>query len=172
MLGITPFGMLHTLVSLVSLFAGIYALVRHRELSSRGALGAAYVGGTLASCVTGLFIFRHGGFNEAHALSITTLLVLAIAGFAERGARPGSMRRILSVLAYTLTLFFHFIPGFNETLVRVPVGNPVITGPDDPLLMPLVGATFAVFAVVMLLQVLRIRRERAQAPLASPAALR
>lgn len=160
MLGITPFGMLHTLVSLVSLFAGLYALARHRELSSRGALGVAYVAGTIGSCVTGFFIFRHGGVNEAHVLGAVTLVVLAIAWGAERGARPGSVRRIVAVLAYTLTLFFHFIPGLNETLVRVPVGNPVISGPDDPLLKTLVGGTFAIFLVIMALQALRIRRER------------
>lgn len=169
MLGITPFGMLHTLISLVSLFAGLYALARHRELSSRGALGAAYLAGTIGSCVTGFFIFRHGGVNEAHALGAVTLVVLAIAWFAERGAQPGSLRRIVAVLGYTLTLFFHFIPGLNETLVRVPVGDPVISGPDDPLLKALVGGTFAVFFVIMILQVLRIRRERRPQAQALPA---
>lgn len=170
MLGITPLGMLHTLVSLIALFAGLYALIRYQELGSRGLLGALYVWGTIVSCVTGLFIFRHGGFNEAHALSIGTLIVLGIAWLAERGAQASSTRRVAAVVAYTLTLFFHFIPGFNETLVRLPVGNPTITGPDDPLLKPLIGGTFAVFAVVMLLQGLRIRREaRQQSPLSTTA---
>lgn len=169
MLGITPFGLLHTLISLISLIAGLAALVRVGELSSRGALGAAYVGGTIASCVTGLFIFRTGVFNEAHALSIVTLSVLAIAWFAERSARPGSLRRIVAVLSYTLTLFFHFIPTLNETLVRFPLGNPFITGPKDPQLLPLVGGTFVVFIIVMIVQVIRIRRERAQKSYASPA---
>ena len=73
------------------------------------------------------------------------------------------------MLAYTLTLFFHFIPGFNETLVRVPVGNPVISGPDDPFLKTLIGGTFAVFAVIMALQAWRIRRERSPQATALPA---
>lgn len=160
MLGITPFGMFHTLISLVSLFAGLCALLRWKELSWSRPSGKLFVPFTVGSCVTGLFIFRHGGFNEAHALSILTLVVLAVAVLAERGAQPGSLRRQVAVLGYTLTVFFHFIPGFNETLVRLPVADPIITGPDDPLLKPLVGATFAVFLVVMALQALRIRRER------------
>ena len=36
--------------------------------------------------------------------------------------------------------------------------NPVISGPDDPFLKMLVGATFAVFLVIMALQWLRLRR--------------
>ena len=60
-------------------------------------------------------------------------------------------------------MFFHFIPGFNETLVRVPVGNPWISGPEDPKLLALVSATFLVFLVVMAVQVTRIRRGAGQA---------
>jgi uncharacterized membrane protein len=168
MLGITPFGLFHTAISLVSLFTGLYLLVRYREIAWSGPGGRLYVWATVATCVTGLFIFRHGGFNEAHALSILTLLVLAGATWAERGAARGSLRHIAAVLGFTLTVFFHFIPAFNETLVRVPVGSPYITGPDDPKLLPLVGGAFAVFFVVMVLQFLRFRRERG-APMATAA---
>ena len=160
MLGITPFGLFHTAISLVSLFTGLYLLLRFREVAWSGPGGRLYVWATVATCVTGLFIFRHGGFNEAHALSILTLLVLGGATWAEQGAARGSFRQIGAVLGFTLTVFFHFIPAFNETLVRVPVESPYITGPDDPKLLPLVGGTFLVFAVVMVMQGLRLRRER------------
>lgn len=172
MLGITPFGMLHTLISLVSLFAGLYALARWKEIRWSRPSGKLFVPFTAASCITGLFIFRHGGFNEAHVLSIITLVVLAAAWFGERGAAVGSLRERAAVLAWTLVLFFHFIPGFNETLVRVPVGNPVISGPDDPFLQKLVGATFAVFLVIMALQWLRLRRSGTSATLRVPGGVR
>lgn len=158
MLGITPFGMFHTLISLVSLFTGLYMLVRFREVAWTRPGGRLYVWATVATCVTGLFIFRHGGFNEAHALSIVTLLVLAAATWVERDAVRGSFKHKAAVLGFTLTVFFHFIPAFNETLVRVPVGDPLISGPDDPFLKSLIGGTFAVFLVVMMLQWWRLGR--------------
>jgi hypothetical protein len=52
MLGITPFGLFHTLISLVSLSAGLYALIRYRELRAETTLGKIYVLCTIASCVT------------------------------------------------------------------------------------------------------------------------
>ena len=52
-------------------------------------------GWTVASAVTGLFIFRHGGFNEAHALSIVTIVTLAAAIVAQRGRTP--FRRVEDV---------------------------------------------------------------------------
>jgi len=166
MLGITPFGMFHTLVSLVSLFSGLYGLLRFGEIRYARGSGKTYVLFTIVACVTGLFIFRHGGFNEAHVLSIVTLIVLAIAWKADRGAADRGGRRTIAALAYTLTVFFHFIPGFNETLVRIPVGAPFIEGPRDPKLMALVGGTFIVFAIFGAVQARRLLR-RSDAGLAA-----
>lgn len=161
MLGITPFGLFHTAISIVSLALGLSYLLRRRDIRWRTTLGKSYVAWTAASAVTGLFIFRHGGFNEAHALSIVTLLTLAVGIVAERGARPGSWRDCVAALAFSLTVFFHFIPGFNETLVRLPVDAPYITGPDDPKLKALVGGTFVIFLVIAALQLRRLRRTSA-----------
>ena len=64
-------------------------------------------------------------------------------------------------------MYFHFIPGFTETLTRVPIGAPLVSGPQDPLLQKLVGGTFLVFLVGMALQVRALRRGRTT--LAQPA---
>lgn len=160
MLGITPFGLFHTAISLVSLGLGLYFLFARRDIRWRSGVGKWYVAWTVATCVTGLFIFRHGGFGPPHALSLLTIAALGVGIIAEREASPGSLRDCIAALAFSLTVFFHFIPGFNETLVRVPVGDPFIAGPDDPKLLALVGATFAVFLVIAALQVRRLRRHR------------
>ncbi|HSX61758.1 MAG TPA: hypothetical protein VLF18_16320 [Tahibacter sp.] len=158
MLGITPFGMFHTLISLVSLSAGLYALLRRCELRADTTLGRVYVLFTIASCVTGFFIVRHGGFSQAHALGIVTLVVLLASWQIQRSAGANRLRRTLAALGFTTTVFFHFIPGFNETLTRVPAGNPLLTGPEDPKLFMLVGIAFAVFAVLGVFQVQRLYR--------------
>jgi uncharacterized membrane protein len=155
MLGITPFGMFHTVISLVALAAGIVALSRYREIGSTTVTGRVFVWFTVASCVTGLFIFRHGGFGKPHVLAIATLVVLVVAALAERRSFFGWLSRYVAVVAYSLTFFFHFIPGFTETLTRVPVGQPWASGPEDPRLAALVGSAFVVFLVGAILQVRR-----------------
>lgn len=157
MLGITTFGGFHTAVSLVSLFAGLYGLARYGEIRYANPGGRLYVLVTIVTCVTGFFIVRHGGFSEAHALGIATLVVLAAAWVADRGAPNRGTRRCVAALGYTLTVFFHFIPGFNETLTRIPVGAPLVSGPRDPVLLALVGVTFAVFVVIGAWQAWRLR---------------
>lgn len=117
---------------------------------------------TVATCLTSFFLMRTGKLSEAHGLTVLTLVVLAIAVLLGRNAVLGSWRHVASSLAFTLTVYFHFIPGFTETLTRVPIGAPLVSGPQDPLLQKLVGATFLVFLAGMALQVRVLRRGRIQ----------
>ena len=99
------------------------------------------------TCVTGLFIFRHGTFGVPHALSVLTLVVLFLAIAAEKRAIFGRLSRYVSVVGYSATLFFHMIPGFTETATRVPEDAPVVAGPEVPELRAAVGAAFVVFLI-------------------------
>ncbi|MBT2744900.1 MULTISPECIES: hypothetical protein [unclassified Lysobacter] len=157
MLGISPFGLFHTAISLIALAAGVVAFWRYREIAMSTMAGRLFVWLTVGSCITGLFIFRHGGFGKPHALAVITLVVLALAAFAERKAPFGRISPYIATVAYSLTFFFHFIPGFTETLTRVPVGQPWASGPDDPRLAMLIGAAFVVFLMGVVFQVLRMR---------------
>ncbi|RZA29044.1 MAG: hypothetical protein EOP92_38090 [Lysobacteraceae bacterium] len=156
MLGLTTIGILHTAISLVAVGAGLAAFVRDREISPRNTLGKTYVWTTVLTCLTGFFIFQRGGFGEPHILGIVTLLVLALAWTAGRGSF-GRAGRYIETVSYSLTFFFHMIPGFTETSSRLPVGAPLTSGPDDPNLQLAVGAAFVVFLVGATLQVLRLR---------------
>jgi uncharacterized membrane protein len=71
--------MVHTVISLVAVAAGVVALVRYGEINSRITSGRIYLIMTVLTCLTGFFIFQHGGFGKPHALGILTLLVMAIA---------------------------------------------------------------------------------------------
>lgn len=158
-LNLSMFGIFHTLLALVAVVAGIIALARHGEIGSGTRSGLNYVLFTAVTAVTGLFIFRHGGFGPPHVLAIATLVVLAVAWVAERRAGTG-LSRYVAVLGYSLTLFFHLIPGLTETGTRVPVGSPAFSGPEDPTLKALVGAGFLVYLAGAAVQAARIRRTR------------
>lgn len=162
MLNISPFGMFHTAIALVAVACGLVSLFKYGAIGMRTRSGWLYVWLTAATAFTGLFIFRHGGFGPPHVLAILTLVVLFVAHLAERmgGSR---MARYVSVLGYSLTLFFHLIPGLTETGTRIPLGAPAFTGPEDPTLKMLVGVGFAVYMAGAAWQVLQIRRSRSLA---------
>jgi uncharacterized membrane protein len=158
MLNITPLGWIHTILGLIAVVAGFAALIGHRQIDMASGSGRAFFWLTAATAVTGLFIFRHGGFGVPHVLSLLTLAVLALGWFGERRGARGGFWRHVAVVSYLLALFFHFIPGFTETLIRVPIGDPWASGIEDPRLRQPIGAAFVVFLVAAVWQVLRVRR--------------
>lgn len=158
MLGLTTIGIIHTAISLLAVAAGICAFFRDKEISPRNGLGKTYVWTTVLTCVSGFFIFQHGGFGKPHVLGILTLLVLALAWVAGNTRVFGRLGRYIETVSYSLTFFFHMIPGFTETSTRLPVGAPVFSGPDDPTLQKLIGVVFLAFLCGATLQVMRLRR--------------
>ncbi|KAF1723065.1 hypothetical protein SAMN06296416_102167 [Pseudoxanthomonas wuyuanensis] len=157
MLGLTTVGIIHTAISLIAVAAALAALFRDREISPRNGLGKTYVATTVLTCLTGFFIFQHGGFGAPHALGVVTLLVLGIAWVAGYSRAFGRLGRYVETISYSLTLFFHMIPAFTETSTRLPVGAPWATGPDDPNLQKAIGIAFVVFLAGAIAQVVRLR---------------
>jgi uncharacterized membrane protein len=158
MFGLTPLGTFHTAISLIAVLAGVVALARHKEISTRSTSGWVFVAGTILSCLTGFGIFQHGGFGNPHVLGIVTLVVLGIALLAERARWFGGASRYVATVGYALSFFFHFIPGTVETLTRFPAGAPYLSNPDDPKAQPIIGVFFVLFLIGATLQVLRLRR--------------
>ena len=158
MLGLTTMGVIHTAISLVAVAAAVTALFRDKEINPRNGLGKTYVVTTVLTCLTGFFIFQHGGFGKPHALGIITLLVLALAWVAGNRKTFGRAGPYIETVSYSLTLFFHMIPAFTETSTRFPIGAPWASGPEDPGLQKAVGTAFLVFLVIATAQVLRMRK--------------
>lgn len=161
MFGLTSLGVVHTAISLVALAAGVASLVRYKEILARTALGQTYIWTTVLTCLTSFGIFQHGGFGKAHVLGILTLLVLGIAALARKPRRFGRATPYVETLAYSLTFFFHLIPGVTETFTRFPMGASVFSSPDDPALQKVIGVVFVLFLVGAALQV---RKRRAGGP--------
>ena len=161
--GLTPLGVIHTIISLIAVGAAIVALGRDRQLVATNGVGRVYIVTTVLTCLTGLPIFQHGGFGPPHALAIITLVVLAIVWAAAKTSVFGSWSRYVEVLGLSLTVFFHWVPAVTETSSRLPLGAPLTTGPNDPRVQAAVGVGFVLFLIGAFLQWRRLRRD-AQAP--------
>ena len=157
MFGLTTLGAVHTAISLVAVAAGLIAFIRFREIPPGHTLGKVYIWATVLTCLTGFGIFQHGGFGKPHVLGILTLVVLALAAIAGRTALLGRASKYVETVSYSLTFFFHMIPGVTETFTRLPAGAPLFAGPEDPALQKVVGVLFVVFLIGAALQVRRLR---------------
>jgi uncharacterized membrane protein len=157
MFGLTPLGTFHTAVSLVAVAAGVASLIRNGNITWRTQAGKTYIVATVVTCVTALGIFRHGGFGAPHALAILTLIVLGVAFTAGATTVFGRLSRYVETVGYSTTFLFHMIPGVTETATRLPIGAPIASGPDDPIVRGAIGVCFVLFLIGAALQVWRLR---------------
>jgi hypothetical protein len=150
--GLTQLGVVHTAISLVAVAAGAVALVRYGAISPRNITGKVYVIATVLTCLTGFGIFQHGGFGKPHALGIITLVVLGIAALAGKTQFFGRASRYVETISYSATFLFHMIPGITETTTRLPLGAPLLPGPDAPQLQAASGVLLVLFLIGAALQ--------------------
>jgi uncharacterized membrane protein len=159
-MSLTPIGIVHTAASLIALGAGIHALVRDKEISSRTRIGQLYALTTFVSAATSLAIFQRGGFGPGHVLGVLTLAALALAVVADTTNVVGRASRYVRTVAYSATVLFHLIPGVTETLIRLPPGQPWVASPEAPIFKPIYAALFVAFLVGVALQLRWLRRSR------------
>lgn len=156
-MGLTNLGIIHTAIGLVAVLAGLMAFFRDKEISPRTTLGKTYLWSTVLTCLTSFGIFQHGGFGVPHALGVLTLAVLAIATVGDKSALFGRFSPYVVTVSYSLTFFFHMIPGVTETFTRLPTASPLFSSPEDPALKTTVSVFFLVFLIGATLQVRRLQ---------------
>lgn len=158
---ITPLGWFHTLMGIVALLSGGYALARFKEITPGTKSGQIYLTTTLVTAGTALAIFQHGGFGPAHGLAVLTLIALAIGSLAAMTNLFGGFSRYVRAIGYTSTLLFHCIPAVTDALMRLPVGDPFLTSVEDPFLKKCYLALLLIFGIGLSLQLRWIARQRA-----------
>jgi uncharacterized membrane protein len=145
MSSLSTLGVVHTVISLVAVAAGIAAFLRNGGIGSLSGRGKLYIVSTALTCLSGFFIFAHGGFGKPHVLGVITLFVLALALLAERSLVFGRGASAAATVAYSLTFYFHLIPAVTETSTRLPAHAPLVASAESPVLGVVYGLLFLGF---------------------------
>jgi len=158
MLGLSTLGLIHTAISLVALVTGLILIVRDKSISPNARFGPTYLWATLLTAATALGIFRHGGFGPPHALAILTLAAVAI-GWAGSYMRIfGRASAYVEAVCYSATYLFHLVPGFTETLTRLPAGAPIAASDQAPILQAIDATLLVLFLAWVGWQIWRLSR--------------
>lgn len=158
---IIPLGWLHTAMGIIALLSGAFTLAKFKEILLDKRSGQVYLATTLVTAATALFIFQRGEFGPGHALAVMTLLALAVGTVAATMKPFGRWSRHLQALSYSATLLFHCVPAVTDGLLRLPVGDPVLTSIEDPVFRVLYLGLMVLFLVGVSLQMRWIHRQPA-----------
>jgi len=163
---LSTLGIVHTAISLLPLVAGLYAFARHGRIDPATRAGRVYLAGLVLSVLTAFGLSSTGGFNAGHALGIVALLAMGGALLAPRLAFLGRARPYLAAFGLSFTFFLLLVPGINETLTRLPAGQPLASGPESPLVKTALLAWVVVFLAGSAWQALSLRASRKREALA------
>jgi len=158
---IIPLGWLHTAMGVIALISGVFTLARFKEISLQTRSGQIYLATTLITAGTALAIFQRGEFGPGHALAVMTLLALVAGTVAATTNLFGRISRYVRAVSYSATLLFHCIPAVTDGLMRLPVGDPVLTTIEDPILKMCYLGLLVIFLVGVGLQLRWIHRQPA-----------
>ena len=158
-LPISALGAFHTVIGIIAVIIALIALVREGHIHPKKKFGLAYSGLTIVTCATALVIYRHGGFTPGHALSILTILAIAIA-YAAQSKLPTSLAPYAQTAAMSGSLLFSLIPTVGETLTRLPPTKPFASGLEDPLVKTAFAILFAVFVLIIAAQLWSIKKSQ------------
>jgi uncharacterized membrane protein len=143
-------GVIHTLVSVPPIVLGVWAFLRDGRIDPSTRLGQAYVLSMVTSVVTSFGLSSTGGFNPGHGLGILALLLMVAGAFAPR---EGYTR----TLTYSTSFLVLLVPGVNETLTRLPAGQPLADSPQSPVVQGALAVLLGLFLFGAAYQVLKLR---------------
>jgi uncharacterized membrane protein len=159
-MNLTPLGVVHTILSLVAVAAGVVALIREGGVSAKTAVGRIYIWSLVATCLTGLPIFRRGIIGPPHILAVVTLATFVMAALAVKTRVFGRASAYVETLSYSATLLFLAISTVTETLTRLPPSAPVVASPEAPIFRMLYLVLFVAFLIDVTLQIRKLGAAR------------
>lgn len=157
---ISLLGWFHTIIAIIALLAGFYSLAAYKLINPAQRTSQVYLLCTFIAAATALMIYQQGGFGPAHMLAVLTLLAL-FGGFAVTKIaffRP--IADYFQAFCFTGTVLFHMLPAITDGLLRLPVGDPVLTDIHDPILKQFYLLFLIIFVVGFTAQFFWIRKNK------------
>ena len=159
-------GIIHTAISILALFAGLYALYFDGRIDPLNVRGRLYTLLTIVTCLSGLPIMRFGHATPGHYLAVVILALLPLGFYAvQLFGRPG---KYIQVAVMSTTLFLSFIPAIVESLTRLPVSGPVASSPADPLIKKVQLVLVLIYVGGVAYQLIKLKQQRRESKVLNP----
>jgi hypothetical protein len=153
-------GIIHTIISVIAIIVALVALFRFGKINPENKAGKLYIILTIITCLTGFPIMKTGHPTAGHALGVIILVILPIAIYARSIRFFGKAADYIQIILMSLTLFFSMIPATVESLTRLPIKQPLASGPDDPMVKMWLGIWFVLYVAGTLYQVVKLRNHK------------
>jgi len=156
-MGLSHLGIFHTIIGVVTIVAAVISLIKYAKIDLGKLTGKIYFYGTFITSLTALGISSIKGLNPGHILAILVVILISVAYFLHIKKQGNNRSRFLENFFLSFSLFLSMIPTVNETLTRVPVGNPIAKSLTDPLISRVLIVLFILLVIGSIMQ-FRVQR--------------
>lgn len=133
-MGLSNLGIFHTVIGVVAIGAAVVECLRYGKIDLNKLSGKIYFYCTVIASVTALGISKLGGFNPGHGLSLLIIVLVTAAYFLYAKRKGNNKARYFENFFLSFSFFLSMLPTVNETLTRLPVGQPWAKDINDPLI--------------------------------------
>lgn len=166
-MSIPTFTLVHTVLSLIGILAGIVVLFGMFGSNRLPGWTAVFLATTVLTCVTGFF-FPRDQILPSHIVGIITLVVLAVAIVALYVYRLAGSWRWIYVVSAVLSLYLNSFVAVVQAFLKVPFLNALAPTQAEPPFAIAQGIVLVVFVVLGILAV-RWFHPETKGPALSPA---
>ena len=143
-MSMSSFTLLHVLISLIGIAAGITALRGLWHANRLPGWTAVFLATTVATSGTG-FMFHSVSFGPPHVVGVISLLVLTVAILALYGRRLTGPWRWIYVVCAVLALYLNVFVGVVQAFHKVSFLHPLVPTGSEPPFVATQGLVLAAF---------------------------
>jgi hypothetical protein len=144
--GTTPLTFVHVAISLVGLGSGVGVMHGLLAAKQSDSWTATFLVSTILTSATG-FLFPFERFLPSHALSILSLVVLAVAIFARYARHLVGAWRQAYVATFVTALYFNFVVLVVQLFQKVPLLKAIAPTQSEPPFLLTQVIILAIFVV-------------------------
>ncbi|PJJ66420.1 hypothetical protein [Chryseobacterium geocarposphaerae] len=157
-MGLSNLGIFHTVIGIIAIISAIISLIKSGKINLDTLAGKIYFYFTLISSLTALGLSSVKGVNPGHILALLIVMLISVAYILYVRKKGNNGYRLIENFFLSFSFFLSLIPTVNETFSRVPVGNPIASGPKDPIIGTTILFIFVLFIIGSILQFRKQKR--------------
>jgi hypothetical protein len=150
-------GIIHTAISILALFAAVYALYREGNINPGSSAGKSYIWLTAITCITGFPIMKTGHPTPAHYVGVIVLVLIALGIYSKR--LFGKASPYVRIVALSTTIFLSMIPTIVESLTRLPISHPIAPDPNAPIIQNCLLTIFVLYLAGVVYQLVKLKKK-------------
>ena len=158
-MSLTTFTLLHVLISLIGIVAGLIAMTGWLKSDPSRIQTAIFLATTILTSVTG-FLFPFTKLLPSHIVGIISLVMLALATFALYAGRVSGFWRPIYTVTAMLSLYLNVFVLLVQAFMKIPMLRAWAPTQTEPAFLVAQGAAFVLFFALTILTTVRFRPTR------------